>query len=168
MAQATQGAAKIYGTSADPATPMTFTLYGLNGSSVAGYVVPSVTGVSITHNTENSRTKNSGGEYDSTTCHGEFLEGQFDLLPSGTTEANAILSARIPAAGSTMVIAGASVIPCGSWADAVNVAGGSAPETSRWIYEGGGNLRMTNDGHTVASLTFRRYPNIVGGTAIVT
>ncbi len=168
MAYASQGTAPLFGTSATVASPITFTIYNQSNTSLgSGYVMPTVTGWNVTHQADNIKTKDSHGNIQSTTGHGEYLECQFDLVPDGTSLANSRLASTLPPIMSTVVISGADVFPSGPFADAINVAGGSAPETSRWIYEGGGSVRQSNDGHAVVSITLRRYPNIVGGTAIV-
>ena len=167
MAYATQGTAPLFGTSASNGSPITFTIYDQAGTTLgAGYVMPVVGGFNVTHNADNIRTKDASGDIQSTTGHGEFLECQFDLIPDASSPANSRLASRIPPLMSTVVISGADVIACGPFADSINVAGGSPPETSRWIYEGGGSIRMTQDGIAAVSLTLRRYPKIVGGTAI--
>lgn len=168
MPFAGQGSQPIFGTSAS-STPISFTIYRpSDGASLgSGYVMPVVGGFNVTHNAENVRTRDGSGDIQSTTGHGEFIECQFDLIPDASTLADSRKSATIPPLMSTIVVANADVIPCGPFADAINVNPlGSAPETSRWIYEGGGSIRMTQDGIAAVSLTLRRYPKIVGGTAI--
>jgi len=162
MSFATQGKGPLFGTSSVAATPVTFTIYNQSNTSLgAGYVMPTVTGYNLTHNAEVARTKDGNGDIDAVTGHGEYIECQFDLLATGTSLANARLSATVPPVMSTVVIAGADVIACGPFADAVNSGSGS-----RWIYEGGGSVKFTADGHATLSLTLRRYPNITGGVAI--
>lgn len=162
MGYASQGGAPLFGIGA-PA----FTLYEPGGGSASGYIMPTVNGFTLTHNVGESQTKDESGDIDAVTFHGEFIECAFTLLPTGSSSADALASARIPAPGSTITITGAAVQACGSFADAINVASsGSLPATARWIYGGGGSVQRSSDGHAVLNLTLRRYPKIVGGIAI--
>lgn len=167
MAYAQQGSAVLFGTNATSGTPPTFTLYGQAGTTVSGYAAPIVSGANVSHQAANETITNESGEIVAAIAHGEYLECTFDLIPSGADLATARLTSRLPAVGSTMVTAGFDVIPMGPFTDGLNVAGGSAPETSRWIYVGGGSIRLSSEGHATLSLPMKRYPSIVGGTAIV-
>ena len=162
MAFATHGKGPLFGTSAVAITPVAFSIYqATSASPISGYIMPTVTGYNLTHNGEVARTKDGNGDIDAVTGHGEFIEGQFEMLCTGTSLANARISATIPTLMATVVISGADVIACGPFADAVNSGSGS-----RWIYEGGGSVKFSQDGHATLSLTLRRYPNIAGGVAI--
>lgn len=171
MSAQTQGAAVGFGTfggSAGSRTPITFTVYDAAGTTLgSGFVMPSVTGFNLTQNGEVTNTKTGNGDYDSHTVHGEYLEASFDLLFVGSSEANQAKAERGWPPGSTVVISGAPVRAMGSFTDAINVAGGSAPETSRWHPMPGMSIRRTNSGESTGSVTMRRYPGIVGGAAIV-
>lgn len=167
MSFAQQGGAIQFGTEAAQGTPVTFTIYNQAGTSLgSGYVMPTVNNYSITHNAEIARSKDGSGEINHIIGHGEYLEATFELVPKGDSLANSRKAMTAPPLLSTVVIAGAPVFPMGPFADAVNVAGGSAPETSRWIYEGGASDRITSDAPAAVSMTLRRYTKIVGGAAI--
>lgn len=163
MGFATQGAAPTFGTAA-----VTFTIYPPNDGTTAysGYLMPTVTGYNITHGVGATETKNASGDIDAVTYHGEYIECAFTLLPTGSSTANTLASSRVPAPGSTMTISGAPVTAFGSFSDALNVSGSSLPLNARWIYTGSGSIQRSSEGHATMNLTFRRYPGIVGGTAI--
>lgn len=171
MASQTQGAANGFGTyggSAGSRTPISFTVYNASNTSLgAGFVMPTVDGFTLTHNYETTNTRLGNGDYDSHTVHGEYLEMSCDLVFVGSSEANLALAERGFPPGSTISISGAPVRSMGSFTDAINVAGGSAPETSRWHPMPGMSIRRTSSGTSTGSVTLRRYPNIVGGAAIV-
>jgi hypothetical protein len=171
MASQTQGAANGFGTyggTAGSRTPVSFTVHNASNTSLgAGFVMPTVDGFTLTHNYETSNTRLGNGDYDSHTVHGEYLELSCDLVFSASTEANQILAERGFPPGSTISISGAPVRSMGSFTDAINVAGGSAPETSRWHPMPGMTIRRTSTGTSTGSITLRRYPGIVGGAAIV-
>lgn len=171
MASQTQGAANGFGTyggSAGARTPVSFTVYNASNTSLgAGFVMPTVDGFTLTHNYETANTRLGNGDYDSHTVHGEYLEMSCDLVFVGSSEANLALAERGFPPGSTISISGAPVRSMGSFTDAINVAGGSAPETSRWHPMPGMTIRRTSTGTSTGSVTLRRYPGIVGGAAIV-
>ena len=168
MAATQQGSAVIFGISAASGTPATFTVYDASGTTLgAGYVSPIITGANVNHSAEVDTIKSDSGEVVAVIGHGEFLEATFECIPSGTTVANARKAAVLPPLGATVITAGFDVIRMGPFADALNVAGGSPPENSRWIYMGGGSVRESSDGHATLSLPLKRYPGIVGGAAII-
>jgi len=172
MPAATQGAAPGFGTyggSSGSMTPITFTVYDAAGTTLgSGFVMPTVDGFTLTHNYETATTRKGNGDFDSHTSHGEYLELSVDLVfTASSLSALANVERGFPL-GSTIAISGAPVRAMGSFADAINVAGGSAPETSRWHPMPGMSIRRTSSGTSTGSVTLRRYPGIVGGAAIVT
>ena len=171
MASQTQGAANGFGTyggSAGSRTPVSFTVFNASNTSLgAGFVMPTVDGFTLTQNYETANTRLGNGDYDSHTVHGEYLEMSCDLVFVGSSEANLALAERGFPPGSTISISGAPIRSMGSFTDAINVAGGSAPETSRWHPMPGMSIRRTSSGTSTGSVTLRRYPGIVGGAAIV-
>lgn len=167
MAATQQGTAQIFGTSAANGVPPTFTVYDATGTTLgAGWVSPIVSGLSVSHQAEVDTVKNESGEVVAVIGHGEYLEATFEFIPSGSSLANARLAGRLWPLGASVVTAGFDVVKMGPFADGLNVAGGSAPETSRWIYMGGASERLSSDGHATVSVPLKRYPGIVGGTAI--
>ena len=168
MSAATQGSAVIFGVSATSGTPPTYTIYDQSGTTLgSGYVSPTTSGASLIHSASTDTVTNESGDVIAVVGHGEYLECTFDLIPTGTTAANARKGATLPPLMSSVVTAGFDVVRIGPFADGFNVAGGSVPETSRWLYYGGGSVKISSDGHATVSLPLRRYPGIVGGAAII-
>lgn len=165
MAQ-NQGTVPIRGTSAAVGTPVTFTITTAAGGSISGYVMPITSGIQITHTASRDNVIDGDGEVVGVGAWGEYLEATFTLIPSAATLANARISATLPTVLSTVAITGADVIAVGPFADAINVTSGD-PGGNKWIYEGGGSLSVTAGGQTTMTLPLRRYPEIAGGTAIV-
>jgi hypothetical protein len=149
---------KIFGTKRTT-TAVTFTLADASNTPVSGYVMPTVSNYDLTHNASSVQASDGSGNIDASATFGEFLEATFELMPAGSSLANAEASARLPALGSTLVITGANTIAAGSFADAIN---GASP---RWIYEGGGSVRFASDGFSTVSITCRRYPSIAATAA---
>jgi hypothetical protein len=167
MPYSQQGGGIQFGTEATQGTPVTFTIYGADGTTaLSGYVMPTTNNYSLTHNAEVARSKDGSGDINHVIAHGEYLEASFELVPFGTSMANSLKALTTPALLSSVSIAGAPIIAMGSWANAINVAGGSAPETHKWIYEGGGSVRLTSDAPASLSLTLRRYRKVAGGAII--
>jgi hypothetical protein len=148
--------------------PATFVFYSANGIVVSGYVTPNLQSGSLSHSVEVDKIKSTTGEFTGLIHHGEALSCTFDCIPEGSvldvgTFAGPVLSARLPAVGGNVVITGLPILAAGSFADAFNVnTAGSAPETSRWIYEGGGSIKGSSDSHWTMTLPLMRYPGIVG------
>lgn len=173
MSAYSQGGAPGFGTyggsTSGSLTPVTFTVYDGGGTTLgSGFVMPTVDGFTLTHNYETATTRKGNGDFDSHTAHGEYLELSVDLVFTADSLANHAKVERGFPLGSTVVISGAPVRPMGSFTDSINVAGGSAPETSRWHPMPGMSIRRTSTGTSTGSVTLRRYPLIAGGAAIVT
>lgn len=162
MAQ-NQGTVPIRGTGAAVGTPVSFTITTAAGGSIAGYVMPITSGISLQHQSSRDLLLDGDGEVSGSGAWGEYLEATFTLVPSGTTLANARVSATLPTIMSTVAITGADVVAVGSFADAFNTNGSS---TQKWIYEGGGSLGFTQSGQATMTMPLRRYSAIAGGTAI--
>ena len=168
MASYQQGTAQIFGTSATSGVPPTYTVYDATGTTLgSGWVNPITASVSVSHQASVETVTNESGDVVAVIGHGEYLEATFELIPSGSSVANARKAATLFPLGSTVVTAGFDVIRMGPFADGLNVAGGSAPETSRWLYNGGATDKITSDGKAGLSVPLKRYPYIVGGAAIV-
>lgn len=158
MAVTFQGKGYVYG------TPASFTAYDTSNVSLgAGYISPATESASVTHNADVERVQDSDGDFAAVIMTGEYVECAFDLRPEGTSVANAKLAATLPPIGATFQITGMPIIAVGAFVDVFNTDGSDA---KKWIYEGGGQLRMTNTGKAMVSLTLRRYQGITPGAAI--
>ena len=167
MAAILQGKGYVFGTSAAGVVGSYLGyLTSTDGSSAmtAGYVatkIPVAEGASLSHNAEVERVQDTDGDYTGLIITAEYVECTFDMRPEGSSVANALGAATIPPVGATFVITNLPIIAAGSFADVLNVdTGGSAPETHRWVYEGGGSLRLSNTGKAMVTLPLRRYPGI--------
>jgi len=166
-----QGKIRIVGTSTVSGTPGSFTMYSPSDGTTAvisGYVSPVITGINLQHAVESAMNKDHKGDVVGVVTHGEHLEATFELIPEGSTLANALKSATIPPDGATIVITGLDVIQVGTFPDALNVSGSTLPTSARWIYMGGASIRETNDPGQPAALSVpaKRFPLITGGTAV--
>ena len=165
----TQGGAFISRLEATVGTPPSITIYNKsNNSLLTAWVVPLIESFQITPVAVVNKQMTVNYTGDVVACHwsGVYLEAEIRVKSFGTTLADAINSSNGLEYGFTAVTSGFVVIPMAGFADAYNVnSGGSAPETSRWIYTGGPvDIRGGDAAGRV--LTFSRFPKIVGGTAI--
>lgn len=152
----TQGTKYVFG------SPATLALYDAAGALVVtGYVSPDIESYDITHEADTEEVRNSAGEVVGHIGYNNRLTLTVNFIPSGTSTANALLSASLPDVNGTCIISGAPVIEIGGYADAINAATGN-----RWIYAGGGSIKTTQTGKATATITLKRYTNItVSGAA---
>lgn len=121
-------------------------------------------GFDVSHECDTEEVKNTSGEVVGHIVSNNRLSMNVNCIPSGTTAANALLTAYIADGNGTAVISGAKVITCGGIADAINTA-----TSSRWIYAGGGSVKFTNSGKAMVNLPLKKYPaaNLTPGTAVI-
>lgn len=147
----------------------TYTGYATNGTAMSsGYVtnkIPVDEGINLSHNAEVERVQDADGDYCALILTAEYVEATFEMRPEGTTIANALGAATMPQIGATFVITGLPIIACGQFSDVFNV-GGDGIQLNRWVYEGGGSIRMTNTGKAMTTLPLRRYPSLAPAAAI--
>lgn len=146
----TQGSKYVFG------SPATLALYDAAGALVVtGYVSPDIESYDITHEADTEEVRNSAGEVVGHIGYNNRLTLTVNFIPSGTSTANALLSASLPDVNGTCIISGAPVIEIGGYADAINALTGN-----RWIYAGGGSIKTTQTGKATATITLKRYTNI--------
>lgn len=161
-----QGGGIIGSLAAVAGTEPTITVYDHSGTSLgSAWVVPLLEGISATPQVEaTGRLLNYQGDIVAVHWAGEYYEATFRVKPFGTSLANAVKSAHMLRFGFTIVTAGFPVIVGSPFTDLLNVTTGD-PGGNRWIFEGG-SLELSNNSPAGRSITLRRYPKIVGGTAI--
>jgi hypothetical protein len=145
--------------------PATLTVYDAAGSAVvSGYVSPLMDGQDLTHNADSELIRNSLGEVVGVVTYNNNLELTISYIPAAThSVANAKLSASLPDAGGTVVIADAPVVEIGGYTDALNAATGN-----RWIYKGGGSIKTTATGVARMTLPLVRFAGITASGAATT
>lgn len=136
----------------------TITLVNPDGSAITGYVSPNLQGLNYSHKAQVDRVPNQSGNTGSLIIRDDMLEITFDFFPQGTNAANAALSALVPAAGASAVIAGLPVIQLGGFADAFN--------SDAWIYEGDANGTGSATEKWTGQITLRRYKDITNPVAV--
>jgi hypothetical protein len=145
-------------------------IHGLNAAdldcNLSGYVTPRMESLRLTHVAEIDKIKGlTGGNTTAMIAQDEKLECTFEVIPQGSSFANAILSAGLPAILAAFTIPGLQVIVMGAWSDALNVTGGGVLGNP-WIYEGGGSVNGFVDQKWTVSLPLHRYVAIASVTLI--
>jgi hypothetical protein len=154
------GGTLVLYTTSDAATPV----------NTGPLAVGAIQSADLTHEDDLIEVKDKDGKFlSSVAFENERLVLNVTALLSGSTAANAALSASLPSANGRAILTGCPVIKMGAWSDAFNVTGSTAPVSYMWIYQGGGKVSMNNDGTASFTATFKRYQNInsASGTAVV-
>jgi len=165
----TQNGAFIGRLEAVVGTPPSLTVYDRSNTSLgSAWIVPLIQSFSVNLRSvvDAEMTVDYTGDVAAVHWSGQYLEATMRVKPFGTTLANAIKSAHGLDHGYSVVTTGFVIIPLGPWADALNVAGVSSPETSRWIYTGK-PVDLTGGQAAEQTITLRRFPKILGTTAVV-
>lgn len=136
---------------------------GMATELFSGYVMPNVSSVSLTHSGTSELVKSSSGEYTGIIITGEVLKCSFDIVPEGSSIANAGKAASIPPFGAAFDIRGLPVVAAGTFSDAFNVSNsGTAYLQNRWIYIEGASCKMNNDTRGSMTIELHRFPSITG------
>jgi hypothetical protein len=159
----------VFGIDKVDGTPVLFKMFSPTVVATeisVGALAYSVTSNQITHNASKDSVMSNRGDVEGAGYFGETLSATFELIPktiSATpTRAAAAVSCILPPLGATLEITGHDVFRVGSWADAINTNTGTAPNTHRWIYEGGGSISGSATGDYKMSLPLIRYRSISG------
>lgn len=153
---------KIFGTSPVLGVAPVFTLLEPNNSSSVGGFTNQIQSVDVQHVAEKATSKNASGKIDAVNLFGEYITCTMELFPTGASTADALVAMTLPPMGSTVQISGAKVFRAGPFTDALNTG-----ILSRWIYEGGGSIRLSSTGEASMSLPLSRYPDIPATAAAI-
>ncbi len=154
-----QGVAYVFGSPADitlyPSTSTTVSIFTGIISSTANE------GFDISHECDTEDVKNTNGEVVGSVVSNNRLSLTVNCIPSGSTAANALLTAFLSDGNGTAVIAGAKEVTCGGVPNAINTAA-----SGKWIYAGGGSVKFTNAGKAMVTLPLKKYPSITAAVAL--
>lgn len=168
----TQPGAYIGRLEASIGTAPTITVFGRDDAELSlgsAWVVPLIQSFSLNLRAvvDGEMTVDYSGDVAAVHWSGQYLEATMRVKPFSDSLAKAILSAKGLDHGYTVKTAGFVQIQYGPWTDALNVsASGGLPHTARWIYFGK-PIDLTGGQAAEQTITLRRFPKIVGGTAIV-
>lgn len=133
-----KGTITLYSAAISPATPVALLSGGI--STIESY--------DITHEGDVEQIKNSSGETIAQVVANERLSISVTFIPSGSTAANALLAAGLPAVNGYATIANADTISLGGTANAIN---------GNWVYSGGGSVKFTQSGKAMVTVPLVRY-----------
>jgi hypothetical protein len=147
----------------------TVTLYDPDGTTAvtSGPVaVGAIQSGTITHDDDSIEVKDKDGKVVShVAVNNDRLTLNITAVLSGNSSANAALSASLPLGNGRATITGCPVIAMGPWADAINTNTASTPNTYLWIYAGGGQVSLNNDGTASLTASFKRYANVASASS---
>jgi hypothetical protein len=132
-----------------------------NAYTSAVFVSPIVTDISVSVGGNKVDFMNYQGINDSFEVNGEYIEVTYTLLPSGSTAANALLSASQYRIGTPFAVTNAPVLKLAGHGLEATVAGGSADAflkdclNSTYFLQSI-NTTMTLEGATTGTITLRR------------
>ena len=151
----TQGRKYIFG------SPATLNLYNAAGTEIMAAVIsPDLESYDISHEADTEEVRDSSGEVVGHIGYNNRITLTVNFIPSGTSTANALLSASLPNVNGTAIITGAPVIVMGGVVNAIN-----ADTSNRWIYAGGGSIKTTQSGKSTGTITLKKYTNIAASGA---
>jgi hypothetical protein len=130
-------------------------------AEVTGYITPNMQSLGIVHDAQIDRIRGVNGKVTGVMGVDDVIECTFEMIPEGSSVANALEAASLPAAPAAFTTTGLQVIECGGIADALNAGSGNP-----WVYEGGGRINAAADGKWTMTVTCRRYSGITSSTIV--
>lgn len=120
------------------------------------YVSPIVTDISISVGGNKVDFMNYQGINDSFEVNGEYIEVTYTLLPSGSSVANALLSASQYRVGTPFVVTNAPVLKLAGHNAAASLSGFFADCLNSTYFLQSINATMSNENATTGTITLRR------------
>ena len=139
-------------------SPATVTMYGIDNSTAVFTGLASIESYDVTHEADTEEVRNSAGEVVGHIGYNERVVLNLNLIPSGATAAAALAFCSLAPVNGTVEITGAPNITLMATANVLN--------TGRFIYAGGGSVKMTQTGKAMVSITVKKYKNLTTGAAI--
>lgn len=139
-------------------SPASVTMFDTDNSTAVFTALASIESYDLTHESDTEEVRNSGGEVVGHIGYNERVTLNLNLIPSGANAAAALAFCSLAPVNGTVSISGAPVIKMMGVADILN--------TGRFIYAGGGSVKMTQSGKATVSITVKKYKNLTTGAAI--
>jgi hypothetical protein len=133
-------------------------MYGINNTTAVFTALTSIESYDITHESDTEEVRNSGGEVVGHIGYNERVTLNLNLIPSGANAAAALAFCSLAPVNGTVQISGAPAIKMMGTLDILN--------TGRFIYAGGGSVKMTQSGKAMVSITVKKYKNLTTAAAI--
>lgn len=156
-----KGLALVYGTKA------TVKVYDSANGILLAAGIATLESMDISHEADVEQVKNSSGEIVANVSSGDRLSATFNIIPSGTTPADALLAAAIPNGNGRVNVTLADSVSIGGLLSGGAGTGANAINGD-WIYNGGGSLKFTQSGKAMLTLPCMKFSLISGSTAAQT
>jgi hypothetical protein len=139
-------------------SPASVTMYGINNVDAVFSALASIESYDITHESDTEEVRNSGGEVVGHIGYNERVTLNLNLIPSGADATAALAFCSLAPVNGTVAISGAPNISMMGTANILN--------TGRFIYAGGGSVKMTQSGKAMVSITVKKYKNLTTAAAV--
>jgi hypothetical protein len=133
-------------------------MYSSDNTTAVFSSLASIESYDVTHEADTEEVRNSAGEVVGHIGYNERITLNLNLIPSGANAAAALAFCSLGPVNGTVEITGAPNISMMGTANVLN--------TGRFIYAGGGSVKMTQTGKAMVSITVKKYKNLTTGAAV--
>jgi hypothetical protein len=133
-------------------------MFDTDNTTAVFTALTSIESYDLTHESDTEEIRNSGGEVVGHIGYNERVTLNLNLIPSGANAAAALAFCSLAPVNGTVSITGAPVIKMMGVADVLN--------SGRFIYAGGGSVKMTQSGKAMVSITVKRFKNLTTAAAV--
>ena len=134
------------------------TMFDTDNATAVFTALASIESYDLTHEADTEEIRNSAGETVGHIGYNERVTLNLNLIPSGANAAAALAFCSLAPVNGTVSITGAPVIKMMGVADVLN--------SGRFIYAGGGSVKMTQSGKAMVSITVKRFKNVTTAAAV--
>ena len=134
------------------------TMFDTDNATAVFTALASIESYDLTHESDTEEVRNSGGEVVGHIGYNERVTLNLNMIPSGANAAAALAFCSLAPVNGTVSITGAPVIKMMGVADVLN--------SGRFIYAGGGSVKMTQSGKAMVSITVKRFKNLTTAAAV--
>lgn len=145
-------------------SPATVTMYSSDNTTAIFSSLAQIESYDLTHDADTEEVRNSAGEVVGHIGYNERVTLNLNLIPAGANAAAALAFCSLGPVNATVKISGAPAINMMGKTDILNtddVASGG-----RFIYGGGGSVKMTQSGKAMVSITVKKFKNLTAGAAV--
>jgi len=139
-------------------SPASVTMFDTDNATAVFTALASIESYDLTHEADTEEIRNSAGETVGHIGYNERVTLNLNLIPSGANAAAALAFCSLAPVNGTVSITGAPVIKMMGVADVLN--------SGRFIYAGGGSVKMTQSGKAMVSITVKKFKNLTTAAAV--
>ena len=136
-------------------------MYGIDNTTAVFTSLASIESYDITHEADTEEVRNSAGETVGHIGYNERVTLNLNLIPAGANAAAALAFCSLAPVNGTVEISGAPIIAMMGTANVLNTT-----VSGRFIYAGGGSVKMTQSGKAMVSITVKKFKNLTAGAAV--